>query len=156
MELTTSLWMHEIAYNLKENERFLLDGCPRRLSEAKIIQNFLQFIEELKSTSLIFIDVSRKEAFARLLHRRVCKKCEKIIPWVGEYKNLVKCDRCGGSLIERADDQGLIKLKRRFDIYSKDTVPAINYLKVQCHFIKINGEQTIENVFKDIIKAIEK
>lgn len=155
MELNTALWVHEIAYNVKASEKFLLDGCPRRLVEGVTIRNFLNFIDELKSTRILFIDVSKKEAFDRLLHRRVCKKCENIIPWVGKYKDLKRCDKCGGELTERADDQGLVKLKRRFSLYEKDTIPAINYLKKYCKLIKINGEQSIENVFKEIVKKIE-
>lgn len=156
VELNTAMWVHEIAFGVKENEKFLLDGCPRRVTESITTYNFLKFIDELKSTKLIFIDISKKEAFNRLLHRRVCKKCENIIPWVGKYKELERCNKCGGELVERADDQGIAKLKRRFALYEKDTVPAINYLKRYCKLIRINGEQSIESVFKEIIKKIEK
>ncbi|MFZ5559622.1 MAG: adenylate kinase family protein [Patescibacteria group bacterium] len=53
----------------------------------------------------------------------------------------------------RADDE-IKDIKKRFRIYKKRTIPAINYFKKQGRLIKINGEQSIENVFKDILRAI--
>jgi len=54
----------------------------------------------------------------------------------------------------RVDDK-IKDIKKRFRIYRKRTIPAINYLKKNTKFFVINGEQPIEKVFKDILKYIK-
>ncbi|MBI2038417.1 MAG: hypothetical protein HYT19_00645 [Candidatus Nealsonbacteria bacterium] len=99
------------------------------------------------------MNISRKESFNRLTKRRQCKKCGQLIPWVGDFKKLKKCDKCGGELVVRADDS-LISIKKRLEEYKNKTVPVINYYKKQGRIIEINGEQSIGNVFKDILKTL--
>jgi adenylate kinase len=123
-DLATTLWMYDIAFNVKKNQGIIADGFPRRLQEAKDLDKFLEFIERKKNTVLILIDISEKEALKRLPKRG------------------------------RADDE-IKDIKKRFRIYRKRTIPAINYLKKRIKFIKINGEQPIEKVFKDILKHIK-
>ncbi len=153
-ELATTLWMHKIAYNVKENQGILFDGSPRRLDEAKSLDEFMEFLERKENTFNILIDISRKEAFDRLSKRRICKKCERLIPWVGEFKELKVCDKCGGGLVTRPDDT-LEAINNRLDFYDRRVVEAVEYYEKQNRLIKINGEQSIEDVFKDILKAIK-
>ena len=68
-DLATTLWMREIAYTVKEDEGILLDGAPRRVSEAKNLERFLTFLERDKYVFNIFLDISRDEAFLRLKER---------------------------------------------------------------------------------------
>ena len=153
-ELATALWMHEIAFKIKEDEGIIADGFPRRLNEAKALARFLEFLERKENTFYLLIDISREEAFNRLTKRRVCKKCGRLIPWVGEFKELKSCDKCGGELITRVDD-ALESINNRMDYYEERVMTAVRYYKKQGKLIKINGEQSIENVFKDILKAIK-
>src|SRR4030042_4564838 len=53
----------------------------------------------------------------------------------------------------RADDD-IKDIKKRFRIYRQRTIPAMDYLKKHCRLITINGEQSIKDVFRDILKAI--
>lgn len=153
-ELATTLWMHRIVYNVKENQGIIFDGSPRRLEEAKNIDKFLDFLGRKENTFNILIDISKEEAFSRLSKRRICKKCGRLIPWVGEFRNLKVCDECGGDLIPRPDDKPEA-INNRLDFYDKSVVPAIKYYEEQGRLIRINGEQPIEDVFKDILKVIK-
>ena len=152
-ELATTLWMYKIAYNAKENQGILFDGSPRRLDEAKVIDEFMEFLERKENTYNILLDISREEAFNRLIKRRICKKCERLIPWVGEFKKLKVCDKCGGELITRPDDSSKA-INNRLDFYDKRVTEVVDYYKKQNRLIEINGEQSIEDVFQDILKAI--
>ncbi|PIR72256.1 MAG: hypothetical protein COU42_01940 [Candidatus Nealsonbacteria bacterium CG10_big_fil_rev_8_21_14_0_10_36_24] len=152
-ELATTLWMYKIAYNVKENQGILFDGSPRRLDEAKVIDEFMEFLERKENTYNILLDISREEAFNRLIKRRICKKCERLIPWVGEFKKLKVCDKCGGELITRPDDSSKA-INNRLDFYDKRVTEVVDYYKKQNRLIEINGEQSIEDVFQDILKAI--
>ncbi|MCK4454004.1 nucleoside monophosphate kinase [Candidatus Parcubacteria bacterium] len=153
-DLSSTLWMHELAYNLKENEGFILDGAPRRVNEAQTLDRFLDFLERKETTFNLLVDISREEAFNRLSKRRLCKKCGRLIPWVGEFKELKVCDKCGGELITRADDSPEA-IKSRLDYYEERVVPTVKYYEEQSRLLKINGEQSIEDVFKDILKALK-
>ena len=86
--------------------------------------------------------------------RRICKDCGRVLPYIGEFRKLKKCDKCGGKLITRIDDT-VEGVKERLRWYKTDVVPVINCYKKQGRLIKINGEQSIEKVFKDILKAIK-
>jgi adenylate kinase len=154
-DLATTLWMHEIAYRVKKNEGIMADGFPRRLNEAKNLDQFLKFLERETNTFYILIDISREEAFNRLTKRRICKKCERLIPWVGEFKKLKVCDKCGGELLERPDDTPEA-INNRLDYYEERVIPVVKYYEEQSKLLKINGEQSIVDVFQDILKAIKK
>jgi len=153
-DIATTLWMYEISFNVKEGQGILADGFPRRLKEAKNLDRFLGFLDRKPNTFYLLIDISRKEAFDRLTKRRICKKCGKLIPWVGEFKKLTVCNKCGGDLMTRMDDK-VEAIKNRLDYYEENVVPVVEYYKKQNKLIKINGEQTIEKVFEDIFKAIK-
>ncbi|MDP2820813.1 MAG: nucleoside monophosphate kinase [bacterium] len=151
--LAIALWTHKIAYELKEEQGLMLDGAPRRLNEAKVLEDFLDFLGRKESTFNILIDISREEAFNRLTKRRICKNCERLIPWVGDFKNLEVCDQCGGELITRVDDKPEA-INKRLDYFEENVVSAIEFYEKNGRLIKINGEQPIEKVFEDILKAI--
>ena len=153
-DIATTLWMHEIAFNVKKDQGILADGFPRRLAEAKNLDRFLKFLDRKNNTFYLLIDISRQEAFDRLTKRRICNKCGKLIPWVGKFRKLKVCDRCGGELITRLDDN-IKAIKNRLDYFDKNVLPVVKYYEKQKKLIKINGEQSIEDVFKDILKILK-
>ncbi|MBA7611174.1 adenylate kinase [subsurface metagenome] len=133
---------------------FVLDGWTRIIFEAILADEAINWYKWGKGSKVILIKISRRESLDRLTKRRQCKKCGRLIPWLGEFKKLKKCDKCGGRLIIRRDDN-VQSIKKRLEEYKKETIPAINYYKKQKRLIEINGEQGIKNVFKDILKAIK-
>jgi adenylate kinase len=148
------LWMRELCVNLKDEQGILFDGALRRLIEAQQADEFLDFLGRKENFFPILIDISREEAFGRLTKRRICKKCGKLIPWVGEFKKLEKCDNCGGELIGRQDDNP-DAIKNRLDFFDSEVKEVLDYYKKDNRLITINGEQPIEKVFKDILSAIQ-
>jgi adenylate kinase len=153
-DLATTLWMHEIAYKVKQNEGIVADGFPRRLNEAKSLDAFLEFLERKDNTKILLIDISREEAFNRLTKRRICKKCGRLIPWTEEFKKLKVCDQCGGELVTRSDDTAEA-INNRLNYFEERVMSVIKYYEEQGRLIKINGEQPIKAVFQDILKAIK-
>lgn len=154
-DLAIALWMYKLAYNLKENQGILLDGAPRRINEAKALNRFLEFLERKDNTFNLLIDISRQEAFDRLTKRRICKDCNRLIPWVGEFKELKNCDKCGGELITRLDDTP-DAINNRLDLYDTRVTEVVKYYEDENRLIKINGEQSIEQVFEEILSKINK
>jgi len=150
------LWLdkvQEIKDSKKNFKGLVMDGNPRRLLEAEIIDQAFDWYEWGNNVKVLLIDISDKEAIDRLTKRRICKNCKEIIPYVGDFKNIKKCHKCGGELIKRADDT-VSSAKNRMAWFKKDVMPVVNYYKKTGRLIKINGEQPIDKVFKDILKAI--
>lgn len=131
----------------------IFDGSPREIDEALFLEEALKWYEWDKDTKVLLIDISRQEALGRLTKRRICSQCGRVIPFVGEYKELEKCDKCGGELIERADDTPEA-INQRLDLFEKEVVPVINYFKEKGWLTEINGEQAIERVHKEILEKI--
>jgi len=151
--LITGLWMRELCANLTDEQGFLFDGAPRRIAEAETIDAFIEFTDRKGKFFPILIDISRQEAFDRLTKRRICKDCSRLVPWVGDFKKINKCDKCGGELFNRQDDNpGAIE--NRLNYYENDVVKVLDYYKKDNRLITVNGEQPIEDVFNDILKAI--
>jgi adenylate kinase len=133
----------------------ILDGWTRIKVEAIMLDEALNWYQWNDNVKVVLIKISGKESLGRLTKRRQCLKCKRLIPWIGEFKKLKECDKCGGELIVRVDDN-IQSIKERLSEYKKETIPAINYYKKQKRLIEINGEQSIEGVFEDILKAIKK
>jgi adenylate kinase len=65
------------------------------------------------------------------------------------------CPKCGGEIAQRADDtpEGV---KKRLQIYQEETIPVLDFFRKENLLVEINGEQSIDKVFEDIIKNLEK
>ena len=154
--LISDLWVDKLE-KLKNKSRFkgmVLDGWNRTFIEAQLLDESLEWYDWNKNVKIILIKVSGKESFNRLTKRRQCRECNRIIPWLGAFKQLKKCDKCGGKLFVRRDDK-LKAIKMRLAEYKKETIPTINYYRKQKRLIEVNGEQSIENVFKELLRKIK-
>jgi len=152
----SKLWIDKLE-KLKQSKGtsgFVLDGSPRKIAEAKFFDEALIWYEFQKKVKVIFINISMKESLHRLTKRRICKKCGRLIPYIGKFKSLKKCDKCGGRLIFRPDDKPRA-IKKRLEEFKREVIPVINYYKKQGKLIEIDGERSIEAIFQDILKAIE-
>lgn len=97
-DLATTLWMYDLAFNLKEEQGLLADGFPRRVNEAKNLDGFLKFLGRLDNTFYIYIEVSNEESTHRLLDRgryddndksiegRMAYFEERVLPVVDYYR----------------------------------------------------------------------
>lgn len=148
-------WLEEIKKDKGNNfSGIVFDGSPRKLNETQLLEEALKWYEWDKNIKVLLIDISRQEAFNRLTKRRICQQCGQLIPYVGRYKELEKCDKCGGELEVRADDTPKA-INIRLDLYEQEVVPAIEFYEQKGLLIKINGEQSIEDVHKEIMEKIE-
>jgi adenylate kinase len=150
------LWMDKFE-KFKKAPKFkgiIIDGSPRTTLEADMMEQALGWYEWEKNKRVILVDISTKEVIQRLTKRRMCEQCGRIVPFVGEFKKIKECDKCGGKLIARADDDEK-GVKKRLEWFQTEVKPAINYYRKRGELIKINGEQSIEDVFKDILKVLK-
>lgn len=122
--LTDSIVTNILNTSLTSEKNMIADGYPRTIAQSKSFEAMINFYKRT-DVKVIYIEVGKAEATRRNLLRG------------------------------RADDteEGLAK---RFDEYVKNVVPSMDYFKGKAGYTvyAINGEQTVENVHKDIIKAL--
>ena len=130
-------------------EDFILDGMPRTLNQAKELGKITAI------DIVILIDIDDKLAVERLSGRLQCRKCGNI----HGSKSLIpkvkgKCDKCNGSLYVREDDKPEA-IRKRLEIYHRETEPLIAYYKKKGILKKVNGKGSVEEVFKAISKLFK-
>src|SRR3989344_3378282 len=118
------IWTKIIVENFSGNEDMILDGVCRRREEAVALASAFDFYK-IEKPNIILMNVSKDWSYTRMMERK------------------------------RADDTPE-KIQNRLDWYEKDVVPSIEYFRniKGYNFIEINGEQSIENVHKDIVATL--
>jgi len=128
---------------------FLLDGFPRTIAQAKIM-------EKLKKIDKVLNFVASEDIIMdRLGGRRTCKQCESTFhiknrpPKVSDI-----CDYCGGELYLREDDKPE-SIRKRMREYDKKTKPLIEYYKKRNLLANIDANPPIEEIEKVIAQCDE-
>jgi len=132
----------------------LLDGFPRTLPQAKVLDKALK--EQGKSIDkAIYIEVSNEELVKRLSGRWLCRICQTPYHIISSPpKTPGKCDKCGGELYQRSDDREET-VKDRLSIFFAQTVPILDYYKKQSKLVRVHGNMGIQGVAREIISALK-
>lgn len=122
--LTDAIVSNILISSLTPEKHLIADGYPRAVAQSVSFEKMMKFYKR-EDIKIIYIGISREEAIKRM------------------------------KLRGRDDDtdKGIAK---RFDEYVNNVVPAMDYFKNKGNYkiYNINGEQSIENVHQDIIKAL--
>ena len=128
---------------------FLLDGFPRTVEQANALDEILSSLDS-KIDYVINIDVDLNILKERLTGRRICRSCGAtyhIIFNPPKVENI--CDKCGGELYQRKDDNEET-VGNRLNVYVKQTKPLLDYYASAGNLVNINGQQSIDLVFEEI------
>lgn len=124
-----SLWISELEKfkNLENINGILIDGSPRKILEAYLINEAIEWYEWKENFKVILIDISDEEAFKRL-----AKRAE----------------------IEGREDDTRAGVEKRLAWYKKEVLEVIEFYKKKGLLIEINGEQEVEAVYNEIIEKL--
>src|SRR3954471_8365095 len=100
---------------------FVLDGFPRTVAQATALDELMQGRDPL---IVIDIAVPESELMRRLLARLICESCG--LNAAPDADRSQPCGRCGGRLVQRADDNEATVLER-LKVYRRDTKPLVEY-----------------------------
>ncbi len=130
---------------------YILDGFPRNLDQAKGYDELLQKLNK-KLGIVINLTIPNELLKQRIIGRRLCKDCGAIYNIYNEaFKPKVEgvCDKCGGSLYQR-DDDNEESMNTRVKTYFEVTEPIIDYYKEKGVLKTIDASKDVEVVFKEI------
>ena len=134
---------------------FILDGYPRNLEQAKTLDIILRE-KKMSINKILFLEVPEEMVISRLSGRRVCDQCEALfhISDNPPQKKEGQCDFCQGTLIQRHDDVAEV-IQNRLGVYREKTLPLKEYYQGDSsRFFVINAQNSPEEVFQEITKAI--
>jgi adenylate kinase len=135
------------------NLGFILDGFPRTIPQAEALQSILTKIGK-KIDHIINIEVDPEELVRRLTGRRTCKNCGAMFHLLFQLpKKEGICDRCGGTLHQRADDKEET-IRTRLKEYEKQTAPLIQYYQGKKTLRSIQGVGSPDQIFDQIIRLL--
>lgn len=134
---------------------FLLDGFPRTVKQADALGEILKDLG-IKLDSVVNVEVPSEELIGRLTGRRICKSCGATYHMIfNPSKVELVCDKCGGDLYQRDDDTEETA-KNRLLVYEKQTAPLLEYYNNTGLLVNINGNQSMDDVLKEILKVLGK
>ena len=132
---------------------YILDGFPRTIPQAEALEAALNAIEQ-KLDYAIDIDVPDENIINRMSGRCACVGCGATYHVVfNPTKVEGKCDVCGESLILRDDDKPET-VKKRLDVYHTQTQPLIDFYSARKVLVEVDGTQSMDKVFEDIMKIL--
>ena len=131
---------------------FVLDGFPRTVAQAEALDDIMSTRDPLIVVDIV---VPEAELVRRLGTRLICDTCGAGAP-VGASSAAVTavCVRCGGRLVQRADDNQAVVLER-LKVYHRMSEPLVEYYRVRPTFRSIDGAQLPDRVAADLAAAIE-
>jgi adenylate kinase len=139
--------INEIFIKNLPKDNYILDGYPRNKTQ-------VEFLEKTsKVDKVIFLELPDEEVFHRLDVRLQCNKCKIYYGLNNMPKQAGVCDKCGEKMEHRKDDN-VDGIKQRISLFKAETLPILNFYKERV--VKINGNQSVEAVFLDIRKVLEK
>ena len=132
---------------------FLLDGYPRNINQAKSLNLVLESIDRpLEHT--VLIDVDAEILIKRLSGRRTCSITGKTLNiYFSPKKEIDDCIASGGELIQR-DDDNIESISKRIEVYGEQTEPMIEFYRESGILQVVNGEGSIEEVYKRLLSKI--
>ncbi len=124
--LAVHIWSHEFIAGMNGRQHIVLDGTPRGLGEAVILDGAMKFYKRERPT-VVYFNVSKEWSETRLKERG------------------------------RFDDKSAEEVAKRLGWFARDVMPAVEYYRANpdYHFIELDGEQTIEEVFEELIGKLK-
>ena len=124
---------------------FILDGFPRTIAQAEALTKLLKDLGQTLDT-VVYFDVSEPELLRRLTGRRVCRACGHSYHLTSNPpKRAGVCDACGGELYQRDDDTEAT-VRRRLEVYQRQTAPLLDYYRQRNMLTTVSGEGPLATI----------
>lgn len=131
----------------------ILDGYPRTVAQAKALDTLLELMGR-RIDSVVSIEVSLEEMVDRVVLRRTCEGCGQIYHLkYNPPPTPDACGKCGGKLVQRADDTEEV-VRKRYQEYLEKTAPILEHYKLKGVVKTVDGLGPLEEVESRIRASI--
>ena len=131
---------------------FVLDGFPRNLAQADALDEILAE-QGASLDAALALEVSEEVSLHRLAGRRVCRQCGRNYHVDTPPKDDWTCDRCGGRVVQRSDDQEAT-IARRLSTYHEQTAPLKEHYRKRGLLREVDGAGSLNEVFDRILSVL--
>ena len=132
---------------------YILDGFPRTIPQAHALEDALNAIGQ-KVDFALDIEVPDANIIDRMAGRRACVGCGATYHVLfNPTKVEGVCDVCGEKLILRDDDKPET-VQNRLNVYHDQTKPLIDFYAERNVLAEVDGTQSMDKVFADILKIL--
>ncbi len=132
------------------NHGYVLDGFPRTVGQAEALATITDGSLEM----VIDLDVPTAVVLPRLASRRVCKGCGTIYSVDEPPTSNWTCDKCGGEVVQREDDEEEA-IQRRLDLYEEVTTPLTAWYAERDLLVVVDGMGEPDEVVARVLAAID-
>lgn len=133
----------------------IFDGFPRTLGQATAFDELLAQMGE-QVDIVPYIRVARNVLLERLAGRWTCPVCGRVYHTLFDPPKVPGiCDVDGAKLYQREDDTEETQ-RRRIEVYFEQTAPLLDYYRDAGVLVEVDGEQSIDDVFADLLQVIRK
>ncbi|WP_455582142.1 adenylate kinase [Dysosmobacter sp.] len=128
---------------------YILDGVPRTIAQAEAMEKAGIVFDDV-----ISIEISDETIMERMTGRRVCEHCGATYHLVAvPPKQPGVCDKCGGKLIQRHDDEPET-VKHRLEVYHKETEPLKDFYAQRGLLKSVENQPTVAETSQAILHAL--
>ena len=128
---------------------FILDGVPRTLAQAEVLD-----AKGVRIDHVVSIELSDDVIESRMTGRRVCTKCGATYHiTVNPPKTPGICDHCGSEVVIRKDDAAET-VRNRLKVYHESTEVLKGYYASKGKLRLVEGNQPIEDAYHDILRVL--
>ncbi len=153
-EWVLSVVQEKVKEIASEGQGIIFSGSPRTLFEAEGLMPFLEKLYGREAIRIFSISLNEDESIKRNSKRLICKQNLHPIDPELVKKRIIKCPIDGSELMTRELDKPET-IKIRYQEYLNRTAPIIDYFKDRgLKIADVNGEQSIEKVFQDILEKL--
>ncbi len=132
----------------------VFDGFPRTEAQARALDAALGE-ESKRINGVIYVNVHPEVLVERLSARWICPNDGAVYNMLTNPPRVKgRCDKDNGELYQRDDDKPET-VRRRLQVYQKQTQPLIDYYRTKGLLHELNGEQNIEKVQEDLVKVVQ-
>jgi len=129
----------------------IFDSFPINLSQARLLEGLIRKYD-FQQPIFMMLNISADEAVKRLSTRKICTKCGT--PYIIKDNSLKQCQKCGGELVSRSDDEESV-VRARIDSYLPLLEDLKKYYQANGKLINIEGENSISGVYSEIMKVLD-
>ena len=131
---------------------FLLDGFPRTLAQTEALDR--EMVESGGIDRALYINVNTEELFRRLAGRWICRSCQTPYHEQSSPPSVAgKCDRCGGDIYQR-DDDNAEAVQKRLGVFFKETEPLVQFYRETGILREVDGVGTVDGVGAMLLDAV--